>query len=223
MKKPRVIITLILPLLILFYTAPDVLAQPFAEDIAAFKKQDRIKIPAKNSILFIGSSSFTMWSDIKKSFPGYPVINRGFGGSSLPDLIRYVNDIVFPYQPKQIVIYCGENDLAASDTVTAKMVLARFKTLFTIIRKKLPAVSIVYVSMKPSPSRHHLKEKFIAGNAAIKNFLGQHKKTAFVDVYNKMINADRTPKADLFLDDELHMNNKGYAIWQKAIKPYLLK
>ena len=207
----------------MFYTRTSVLAQPLADDIAAFKKQDSIKFPAKNSILFIGSSSFTMWEDLKKSFPGYPVINRGFGGSSLPDLIRYVNDIVFRYKPKQVVIYCGENDLAASDTVTAKMVLDRFKTLFTIIRKKLPAVSVVYVSMKPSPSRHYLKEKVIGGNTAIKNFLKQQKKTAFVDVYNKMINADGTPKADLFLDDELHMNKKGYAIWQKAIKPYLLK
>ena len=223
MKKNRVIINLILSLLIMFYTGPAVLAQPFAEDIAAFKKQDRVKFPSKNSILFIGSSSFTMWTDIKKSFPGYPVINRGFGGSSLPDLIMYVNDIVFPYQPKQIVIYCGENDLAASDTVTAQMVLNRFIALFTSIRKKIPAVSVVYVSMKPSPSRHHLKEKVIAGNAAIKNFLKQQKKTAFVDVYNKMINTDGTPKADLFLDDELHMNKKGYAIWQKTIKPYLEK
>src|SRR5687767_10541698 len=179
MEKKPVIIKLLLSLLILFYTGSAVLAQPFAEDIAAFKKQDSAKFPSKNSILFIGSSSFTMWKDIKKSFPGYPVINRGFGGSSLPDLIRYVNDIVFPYQPKQIVIYCGENDLAASDTVTAQMVLDRFKTLFTIIRKKLPAVSVVYVSMKPSPSRYHLKEKFIAGNTAIKNLLKQQKKTAF--------------------------------------------
>ena len=223
MKKNQVIIKIFLALLILIYAGPVVIAQPFADDIAAFKKQDSVKFPSKNSILFIGSSSFTMWKDIKNYFPGYPVINRGFGGSSLPDLIRYVNDIVFPYQPKQIVIYCGENDLAASDTVTAQMVLDRFKNLFTIIRKKLPAVSVVYVSMKPSPSRHHLKVKVIAGNAAIKNFLKQQKKTGFVDVYYKMINADGTPKADLFLEDELHMNKKGYAIWQKAIKPFLLK
>lgn len=223
MKKSRVIINLILALLVISYAGSAIKAQPFAEDIAAFKKQDSVKFPSKNSILFIGSSSITMWKDIKTYFPGYPVINRGFGGSSLPDLIRYVNDIVFPYQPKQIVIYCGENDLAASDTVTQQMVLGRFITLFTNIREKLPGVHIVYVSMKPSPSRHYLKEKLIAGNAAIKNFLKRRKKTGFVNVYKKMINVDGTPKADLFLEDELHMNEKGYAIWQKAIKPYLLK
>src|SRR5687767_4486166 len=118
MRKGGIIFKLVLSLLILFYTGTSVLAQPFADDIAAFKKQDSIKFPAKNSILFIGSSSFTMWNDIRNYFPGYPIINRAFGGSSLPDLIRYASKIVFPYKPKQIVIYCGENDLAASDTVT---------------------------------------------------------------------------------------------------------
>jgi lysophospholipase L1-like esterase len=222
-KKNLVIIKILLALVTLFYAGPEVIAQPFADDIAAFKKQDSVKFPSKNSILFIGSSSFTMWTDIQNYFPGYPILNRGFGGSSLPDLIRYANDIIFPYHPKQIVIYCGENDIAASDTVTAKMVFDRFITLFSIIRKKLPTVPVVYVSMKPSPSRHHLRKKVIAGNTAIKNYLLRKKKTGFVDVYHKMINADGTPKADLFLEDELHMNKKGYAIWQKAIKPFLLK
>ena len=109
----------------------------FWDDIQAFKKQDSVSFPPKNAILFIGSSSFTKWTDVQKYFPGYTIINRGFGGSSLPDLIRYANEIVFPYQPKQIVIYCGENDLARSDTVTAELVVKRFRQLFTIIRNKL--------------------------------------------------------------------------------------
>ena len=220
-KKPG-ITTLILSLLILFYTGSAALAQPFAEDIAAFKKQDSVKFPSKNSILFIGSSSFTLWTDIQNYFPGYPVLNRGFGGSTLLDLIRYLNDIVFPYQPRQIVIYCGENDLAV-DEVSAQTVLERFRILFSIIRRKLPGIPVVYISMKPSPSRHYLRKKVIAGNTAIKKFLKRKKKTDFVDVYYKMINTDGTPKADLFLEDQLHMNKNGYTIWQKEIQPFLLK
>ena len=109
---------------------------PFWNDIQNFKKQDSIHFPPKNAILFIGSSSFTKWTDVQDYFPGYTIINRGFGGSTLLDQIRYVNDIVFPYQPKQIIIYCGENDLASSDTVTAAMVVDRFKQLYKIIREK---------------------------------------------------------------------------------------
>jgi len=126
---------------------------PFYSNIQKFKRQDSISFPPKNAILFIGSSSFTKWTDVQDYFPGFTIINRGFGGSSLPHLILYANDIIFPYKPRQIVIYCGDNDLAASDTVTAETVYKRFKQLFHLVREKLPRVSIAFVSIKPSPSR----------------------------------------------------------------------
>ena len=196
---------------------------PFWEEIQNFKKQDSLNPPAQDQILFVGSSSFAMWTEVQNYFPGYKILNRGFGGSSLPDVIRYVNDIIVPYQPKQIVIYCGENDLAASDTVTSTMVLDRFKQLFTLIRNQLPKIPIVYISMKPSPSRQHIRAKVELGNKLIKKFLRKKRRTAFVDVYHKMLDADGKPMADIFLEDKLHMNAKGYAIWQKAIEPYLKK
>ena len=198
-------------------------AQPFANDIAAFKKQDSISFPPKNAILFVGSSSFTKWTDVQQYFPDYKIINRGFGGSSLPDVIRYEKEIIFPYLPKQIVIYCGENDLAFSDTIKALTVFERFKTLFSDIRNKFPTTPIAYVSLKPSPSRWHLKLKIEETNKLINKFLKKKKKTAFIDVYHKMLGPDGTPLPDIFIQDKLHMNAKGYAIWQKEIQPYLLK
>jgi len=211
-------------LLLLFVNVLDAQVKaPFWEDIEAFKRQDSISFPPKNAILFIGGSSFTNWRDVQAYFPSYKIINRGFGKSTLLDQIRYVNDIVFPYKPKQIVIYCGENDLAASDTVTGEMVLKRFTDLFNLIRKKLPNIPVIFISIKPSPSRWHLREKMITANTAIKNFLKTKPKTAFVDVYHKMLGADGKPMRDIFLEDELHMNAKGYAIWEKELKPHLLK
>ncbi len=196
---------------------------PYWEDIQAFKKQDSLQFPGTNKILFVGSSSFTNWKDVQDYFPSYPIINRGFGGSSLPDVIRYSKDVIFPYRPKQIVIYCGENDLAASDTVTAKMVFSRFVQLFNMIRTRLPAVPIIYISMKPSPSRQLLTPKMREGNSMIRSFLKKKKKTVFVDVYREMIDDEGKPIPELFLEDQLHMNKKGYGIWQKAIEPYLIK
>lgn len=195
----------------------------FWDDIQAFKKKDSVSFPPKNAILFVGSSSFTMWEDVQKDFPAYTIINRGFGGSSLPDVIRYADKIILPYYPKQIVIYCGENDLAASDTVTAKHVFNRFRQLFTIIRNYYPGVKVTYVSMKPSPSRQLLLPKMIDGNELIKKYLSSRKNTSYVDVYKEMINDEGKPLADLFLDDNLHMNKTGYAIWKKLIGPHLLK
>jgi lysophospholipase L1-like esterase len=198
-------------------------AQPFIEDIQNFKKQDSISFPPKNAILFIGSSSFTNWKDIQNYFPKHLILNRGFGGSSLTDVIRYANEIIFPYEPKQIVIYCGENDIAGDSTVTGKMVFERFKQLFEMIRKKNPNVPIAFVSLKPSPSRWHLRHKMIDANKRIKKYLFLKSKTSFINVYSVMLNEHSKPLSEIFLQDKLHMNAQGYRIWQKAIEPTLIK
>jgi lysophospholipase L1-like esterase len=200
-----------------------VYAQPFHDDIVAFKKQDSLSAPPAHPILFVGSSSFTIWKDVQSNFPGRTILNRGFGGSSLPDVIRYEKDVIFPYQPKQIVIYCGENDIAASDTVTAAMVLKRFQRLFTDIRHTLGDVSVVFVSIKPSPSRQKFQPVVVEANKLIRQYLKKDKHAAFVNIYDAMLGKDGLPMKELFREDMLHMNSKGYAIWQKILDPYLLK
>lgn len=195
----------------------------FWYDIQQFKKQDSIKPPPQHAILFVGSSSFTKWTDVQDYFPGYTIINRGFGGSSLTDIMRYENDVIFKYHPKQIVIYCGENDIAGSADVTGQIVFDRFKKLFTDIRKKLPNVPVVYISMKPSPSRWDMRDRMIAGNELIKSYLAKNKNAVFISVWNSMLGTDGKPMDDIFIQDKLHMNTKGYAIWKNLIEPYLKK
>jgi lysophospholipase L1-like esterase len=196
---------------------------PFYSEIQHFKKQDSIHFPPKHAILFLGSSSFRKWTDVQKAFPTYTIINRGFGGSTLPDAVRYLDKIVFPYQPRQILIYEGDNDLASSDKITPDSVLNRFKKLFSLIRKNLPNTNIAFVSIKPSPSRQALFAKMEEANTLIKNYLKNKKNAAFIDVFHSMLNKDGVPDKSIFLEDELHMNAKGYAIWQKIIEPYLVK
>ncbi len=196
---------------------------PFFKEIQEFKTQDSLAFPEPNQILFAGSSSFTKWTDVQDYFPGFPIINRGFGGSSLTDLIRYANDIILPYQPRQIVIYCGENDFAANEQVSAAEVAKRFYLLFSIIRKKYKKLPVVYVSMKPSPSRIQLMPKFDSANYMIKQFLKKRPRTAFADVYHAMLQKDGTVNQEIFLKDNLHMNSKGYHIWQQILRPYLKK
>ncbi len=196
---------------------------PFFNDIQNFKKQDSITPPPQHAILFVGSSSFTEWKDVQDYFPGTKIINRGFGGSSLPDVIRYADDIIFPYRPKQVVIYCGDNDFGFSDTVTAAIVFSRVKQLFMLIRNNLPDANITYISIKPSPSRSKLMAQEEVANKAIKDFLATQRNTAFIDVYHMMIGDDGRPVPSIFLADSLHMNASGYAIWKIAIGPFLQK
>lgn len=195
---------------------------PFYGEIQAFKKKDSAQMPPKSAILFVGSSSFNYWKDVQQYFPNHTIINRGFGGSSLPDVIRYANDIIFPYQPKQVVIYCGENDIATQNA-TPEQVLERLKTLVDMIRGKFNNIPIAFVSIKPSPSRAHLMPVMVAANRMIKEYLATLSNTVFIDVYSKMLTDEGKPNPEIFTDDNLHMNVKGYAIWKQAIEPYLMK
>jgi len=142
---------------------------PFYNEIQNFKKQDSIKFPPKKAVLFIGSSTFTNWKDAQAYFPKHVIINRGFGGSSLPHVINYVGDIVYPYQPKQVVIYCGENDFTGN--ATAQMVVDRVKKLIDTIRVKYPKIAIAYISIKPSPSREKYWPLMIEANEKLPKWL----------------------------------------------------
>lgn len=195
---------------------------PFSNEIKAFKKEDSLNPPPKGKIVFVGSSSFRGWTNLQSYFPDHTIINRGFGGSSLPDAIRYAKDIITTYQPKQVVIYCGENDFTA-EGVTAEIVFDRFATLFEIIRNDLPKTHILFVSFKPSPSRLKYMPEMVRANGLIRKYLKNHRRTAYVDVYSKMLLEDGTPMPDIFKADKLHMTEAGYNIWQKAIEPYLKK
>ena len=197
--------------------------KPFEGEIKAFAKSDSIVAPLQGKIVFAGSSSFAKWKDINQYFPGYPIINRGFGGSNLLDVILYVNETITKYKPKQVVIYCGENDLASSDTVSPEIVLDRFSILFNLIRQQLGNKSnITSVSIKPSISRWRLEAKIVAANTLIDNFIEKQTNANFINIHNAMLQGDGSVMKDIFIADILHMNAKGYAIWQKIIAPSLL-
>lgn len=211
---------ILVPLFLCISFALTAQQRPFWNEISQFKSADSLREPPRNAIVFVGSSSFKMWKNIDQYFPQHKVINRGFGGSSLPHVIEYANDIIIPYHPRQVVIYCGENDFM-TDSVTSQMVVDRFKNLFSIIRESLPRADVLFVSMKPSPSRARLMPKIAAANASIRDFLKSKPHAVFIDIWNDMLDQDGAPRKELFLPDMLHMNESGYAIWQKAIEPYL--
>ncbi|MGE5520944.1 MAG: GDSL-type esterase/lipase family protein [Candidatus Dadabacteria bacterium] len=192
-------------------------------DILAFKSRDSIESIPKHPILFVGSSSFTKWTDINSYFPGYPIINRGFGGSTLVDVIRYTYDIILPYFPKQVVVYCGENDLANSQLVTPTEVLKRYQTLFRMIRTNLPRTKMSFVSIKPSPVRAGIQPRVIEANRLISSWIKTQQNADFVDIYKPMLDNKGKMREQLYIGDRLHMKPAGYAIWKHYILPHLVK
>ena len=192
--------------------------KPYWDEIKAFKKSDSIQEPKDGMILFIGSSSFRMWKSVKEDFNNETILNRAFGGAKLLDVINYQNEVALKYKPKEIFIYCGENDVASSEKVNGRVVLKRFKILYKSLRKHFPETPIVFVSLKPSPSRWEMKERMMAANALISKYLRSKRNATFVSIWDEMLE-NGVPKNDIFLEDNLHMNKEGYAIWVKKMNP----
>ncbi|NNT73089.1 G-D-S-L family lipolytic protein [Flavobacterium sp. IMCC34852] len=190
--------------------------QPFWNEIKAFKTQDSIQQPKDGMILFIGSSSFRLWKTLKEDFHNENIVNRAFGGATLEDLMYWQNEVVLKYKPKKIFIYCGENDVASSEIVTPEMVFNRYKTLHATLRKQFPQTPIVFVSLKPCILRWAMKDRMMAANALISDYLKSDKYSVFVNIWDKMLENGQ-PMKDIFIEDNLHMNEKGYAIWTKAL------
>jgi len=194
---------------------------PFWDDVQTIKAYDKIYSPPQHPILFVGSSSIRLWVDFTKTFKDYTVLNRGIGGAITNDIDRYVEDIIAPYAPKQVVLYVGENDLIKSPD--AETVFADFKKLYTHIRKQLPVTPLLYIAIKGSPSRMQYQDKAKKANLFISQFLKTEKNAVFVDIYQPMLDKQGKMRPLLFKEDMLHMNGTGYQIWNKLVIPHLLK
>lgn len=194
--------------------------KPYWKEIQEFKKLDQQNGIPKKPILLVGSSSFTKWTDVSEYFPGKTIVNRAFGGSRLLDLNNYSDELLNPYKPKQILIYCGENDIAM-DNPTATEVFERFKTFFGKIRAKYPKVPVAYVSIKYSPSREKFWPIVTEVNQMIESYLKTQKRTDYIDITKVMNDGDGKVRTDIFLDDMLHMKPEGYQLWAKVMAPYL--
>lgn len=193
----------------------------FYDDIQNFKKLNTEKSLSKDVILFLGSSSFTMWKDISDYFPDKTIINRAFGGSRLVNLNYYAEDLLNPYQPKQVIIYCGENDIVYADKPSAKKVFKRFKQFYTTVRNKYPSSNIAYVSIKYSPSREQYWPIMKSVNKKIKCYLNRKKNANYIDITQAMNDENGHTRKDIFLEDMLHMKPEGYKIWTQIMYPYL--
>lgn len=188
-------------------------------EIAAFEAQDRVSPPPTGGIVFTGSSSIRLWATLATDFPGLPVINRGFGGSQVPEVTAFVDRLITKHRPRQVVIYCGGNDINAGRS--AGDVVADTKALVTAIHAKLPETRIAYISVAPNPARWSQIEAVRGVNRGIAAWMSADPRLTFIDVFTHMLGADGLPKPEIFVDDRLHMNEKGYAIWREVVRPFL--
>ena len=192
-------------------------ANLWEKEINAFLAFDKRTPPKKGAVLFVGSSSIRGWRTLADDFPGFETLNRGFGGSHLEDVIHYAPQIVYPYKPKLIVLYAGENDLTAGKPVDS--VFADFRRFISDVHEKSPKTRVIYISAKPSPARWKLAPVFSELNSLIKREIEKDRRLHFVDIWTPMLSPDGKPNEAIFLADKLHMNADGYRIWRQTLLP----
>jgi lysophospholipase L1-like esterase len=193
----------------------------FENEIKAFEKSDSLSMPVSKQILLVGSSSIRMWKTYKEDMEGYPVINRGFGGSTMNDVNEYFDRIVWKYQPKYIFVYEGDNDLAAGKSPEA--VLEDYKIFAEKVKTTLPKTKIAFCSIRPSLSRIQLLDKQKKLNELIQGFCKQSKKLQYIDMQKDFYLPNGELMQDIFIEDKLHLNEKGYKIWTAAIRKHFAK
>ena len=195
--------------------APD--SSRFEPELRAFEQSDRTNPPAGGGVVFVGSSTVRLWPHLAADFPAVPVLNRGFGGSTLPEVVDAVPRIVIPYRPRLILLYAGDNDLAAGRT--PENVVADYRRFVSVVRQSLPAARIAFVSIKPSPSRWALVERMREANRLVRDAMARDSLAVFVDMFPPMLGADGRPRPEFFRADSLHMTPAGYALWRERLTP----
>jgi lysophospholipase L1-like esterase len=197
--------------------APDPQAK-WEKDIQAFELWDRKNSFPADAVLFVGSSSIRMW-ETRQCFPDLPVINRGFGGSQISEITPLVPRVVFPYRPRAIVFYAGDNDIAAGKSPQA--IADDYRDFVRRVREKLADTPIYFLSIKPSPSRWSMWINASQANTLIRDFCRTNAGLHFVDLAGCLLQENGSPNPVLFLPDNLHLNAQGYKIWTQTLAPLL--
>ena len=191
----------------------------FELEIGAFEAADRTSMPAPGGIVFVGSSSIRRWTSLAADFPALPVLNRGFGGSTFPEANHYVSRTVLRYRPRTIVLYEGDNDIALGRS--PQQVLADYREFVRLVRDSLPHARIVFIGIKPSPSRWKMVDAQREANRLVRDVVATDSLLSYVDVFEPMLGANGRPVPALFVGDSLHMTPAGYAIWRTQVGPFV--
>ena len=186
--------------------------------IKKFEEQDKAKPPAKDGVLFVGSSSIRLWK-LDESFPKLNAINRGFGGSEIADSTHFADRIILKHEPRLILLYAGDNDIAKGKS--AETVTSEYRKFVKVVHARLPNSRIVFIAIKPSIKRWSFADENAKANAAILEICKKDERLDYADIWKPMIGEDGKPRPELFAKDGLHLNAKGYELWTSIVKPLI--
>lgn len=208
-------------LFLLLFTFQFTFAQdvPFLEEVNKRAKEIDDSGWEKGSVVFTGSSSVRMWKNLQEQFPSVAIINSAFGGSQAHQLLTHLDKTVLRFEPSKVFIYEGDNDINAGQDIST--IMENLDKITTEIHAKYPNAIVNLIAAKPSPSRWEKKVSYLALNDLMRQYATSHDKVGFVNVWDIMLDGSGKPRTDIFIEDNLHMNEKGYALWQEIFTPFL--
>jgi hypothetical protein len=189
------------------------------KDVAAFEASDRTAPPPTNGILFVGSSTIVRWKTLQQDFPGMPVINRGFGGNQIVDSTHFADRMIFPYQPRLIVLRAGGNDINSGKS--PEQVLADFKSFVAAVHGKLPKTEILYISQPPTIARWTEREALKTLNTLVADYVKSDRRLKYVETYDTTLDSKGQPRPELFVEDKLHFSPEGYKVMVERVRPFI--
>ena len=189
------------------------------KEIAAFEASDRTSPPPKNGILFVGSSTIVRWKTLQQDFPGKPVINRGFGGNQIVDSTHFADRMIFPYEPRLIVLRAGGNDINAGKS--PEQVLADFKAFVATVHGKLPKTEILYISQPPTIARWNERDALKKLNALVADYVKTDRRLKYVETYDTTLDSKGQARPELFVEDKLHFSAEGYKVLVERVRPFI--
>lgn len=175
-----------------------------------------LKPPTPGGVVFYGSSSIRLWAGLAKDFPGVPLVNLGFGGSTLAACSWFFWRLVQPLQPAALVLYAGDNDLG--DGATPEQVLEQYQHLERQLEMARPGTPLAFISIKPSPARWAIRERIETANTLLREAVEERSAGVWVDVHSAMLDPGGQPRMNLFLEDGLHLSEAGYRVWRECLR-----
>jgi len=186
--------------------------------VAAYEAADLASPPPKGAIVFVGSSTMQRWN-VAASFPDLTIINRGIDGTELSDAVKYVDQLVLKHEPRLVVLYAGDNDIRYGKV--SEQVSVDFERFARAVHDRLPRTRILYIGIKPSPIRWMQIDRIRMANQVVRAICERDDRLAFVDFDGLMLGWDEKPRAELFVEDGLHLSLQGYQLWTALLRPYL--
>lgn len=230
-RRPRALLSLLLFCLVSVVTRPALAQGPdpdparYEAEIETFRRWDTKNSAPADAVLFTGSSTVRLWATAD-AFPSLPVINRGFGGSQIPEVSHYIQDVVLKYRPAVVVFYAGDNDINAGRT--PGQVEADYREFVLNVLAARADTRIIFLAIKPSPARWDKWPAMREANERVRAYGDGYNSERsggpllfFADVATPMLTAAGQAQAHLYVEDGLHLSDAGYDMWTKVLAPII--